>query len=82
MSELCAADLKSPPSSVGATVLEQQFRSSPYWSLRQLICVVDRGRVIVRGRLPSYYLKQVAQALAVKTVGVERIRSEIEVRSE
>ena len=82
MVQIFAADLKLPPSTVGVALLQEQFRSSPYWSLRQLICVLDQGRVTVRGTLPSYYLKQVAQAVATKALGIDRIRSDIDVRSE
>jgi hypothetical protein len=82
MVQILGADVKSPPSTVGVALLQQQFHSSPYWSLRQLICVLDQGRVTVRGTLPSYYLKQVAQSVATKALGVDRIRSDIDVQSE
>lgn len=70
------------PTALGATTLQEQFRSSPYWSVRQLSCVLDRGCVIVRGTLPSFYLKQVAQSIAIKELGNDRLRSDIDVRPE
>lgn len=82
MVQILGADLKSPPSAVGVALLQQQFRSSPYWSLRQLICVLDQGCVIVRGTLPSYYLMQVAQTVAAKALGINRIQNDIDVQSE
>ena len=60
--------------------LEQDLRSSPYWSLRQLVCQLDRDRVTLHGTVPSYYLKQVAQALALKAVGVGHVESDIDVQ--
>jgi len=82
MVQILGADLKSPPPTVGMALLQQQLRSSPYWSVRQLICILDHGCVIVRGTLPSYYLKQVAQAVAIKALGVDRMQSDIDVQSE
>jgi hypothetical protein len=70
------------PSTVGAALLQQQFHSSPYWSLRHLVCIFDRGCVTVRGTLPSYYLKQVAQSIAMKALGNDGIQSDIDVQSE
>ena len=81
MIQVLGADLKSPQASVGVALLQQQLRSSPYWSVRQLICVLDQGCVTVRGTLPSYYLKQVAQAVAIKALGVDRMQSDIDVQS-
>jgi len=72
----------SPLGAMSATALQQQLQSSPYWSVRQLICYVDQGRIVLRGTVPSYYLKQIAQSLAVKAVGAERMDSNIEVLPE
>jgi BON domain len=82
MSQIRAAALEAPASPPSASALQQQLQSSPYWSVRQLICHVDEGRVIVRGTVPCFYLKQVAQSLALKTVGVGPLWSDIEVRPE
>lgn len=66
------------------SVMEVRLRlaHSPYWSLRQLACEVEQGRVVVRGKVPSYYLKQVAQTLATQAVDKERLVSEITVCEE
>ncbi len=82
MVQIHAPEMKSPLPSLGAAVLQQQFRSSPYWSVRQLICVFDRGCVTIRGTLPSYYLKQVAQSIAMKSLGSDHIHSDIDVQPE
>jgi hypothetical protein len=66
---------------MGATALQRQFQTSPYWYLRRLTCAVAEGRVVLRGTVPCYYLKQIAHTIAVKTVGLGRIDSDIEVES-
>ena len=82
MAHILGPEIKSPLSSLGAALLQQEFRNSPYWSLRQLICVFDQGCVVVRGTLPSYYLKQVAQSIATKALGIDSIQSDIDVQSQ
>jgi hypothetical protein len=62
--------------------VEQQLQASPYWPIRQLVCHVDRDRITVRGCVSSYYLKQIAQSMAIKAVGTDRVTSEIEVKTE
>jgi hypothetical protein len=65
-----------------ALELESQFRASPYRAVRQLACHFDRGRTIIRGTVPSYYLKQVAESLAGKVVGEGNVESDIDVSVE
>jgi hypothetical protein len=60
--------------------LQKQFERSLYWPLRQLICQIEQDRVVLRGTVPCYYLKQLAQTLAIKSMGVGSISSDIEVR--
>ena len=56
------------------------FRQSPYRRLGQLMCEHHEGVVIIRGRLPSFYLKQIAQTLASKVDGVEEIINRTDVK--
>ena len=58
-----------------ATVL----RCSPYLALRLMRCSVTHGIVTLQGRLPSFYLKQIAQTRVCGVDGVLEVRSEIEV---
>jgi osmotically-inducible protein OsmY len=45
-----------------------------------LVAVVTDGDVVVlRGRVPSFYLKQLAQAIVLAVPGVEGLRNELEV---
>jgi hypothetical protein len=76
-----ALNVASSPSIAGAAV-EQRLRACPYWAVRQLVCHVDRSRVIVRGTVPSYYLKQVAEALVARATGPECIECDIDVQVE
>src|SRR4051812_26160953 len=41
--------------SAGVSALQRQFRTSAYWSIRQLVCEIDREHIVLRGTLPSYY---------------------------
>ncbi len=47
--------------------------------LKQVSCEMDDGVLTLRGRVPSYYLKQVAQAAVSRANGVRRIENRIEV---
>lgn len=47
--------------------------------LRHIHCDFEDGVATLRGRVPSYYLKQVAQSLVSTVDGVERVENEVEV---
>jgi osmotically-inducible protein OsmY len=53
----------------------------PYFSLRGVQCEFDEGVLILRGRVPSFYLKQVAQTLVRGVPGVERVANQLQVAS-
>jgi hypothetical protein len=58
---------------------EAGLRQSGYLALHAVACD-SRGEVVyLRGRVPSYYLKQVAQAIAGRVKGVARVVNLIEV---
>jgi osmotically-inducible protein OsmY len=57
------------------TVLNQ----SPLTHLRRLVVTVSEGEVIITGRVPSYYLKQLAQETIRPTLGDRRLRNQVEV---
>jgi osmotically-inducible protein OsmY len=50
-----------------------------YGPLRDIGVTVHARLVILEGRAPSYYLKQVAQATALAVPGVDRVRNDLEV---
>ena len=48
-------------------------------TLRGIQVEVHAGSVVLSGRLPSYYLKQIAQVSAMRVDGVVQVRNEIQV---
>lgn len=58
---------------------ENRLRANAYLALKNISCEFHEGVLTLRGCLPSYYLKQVAQEAVVATDGVERIENYIEV---
>jgi osmotically-inducible protein OsmY len=54
---------------------------SPYFALRDVGCVYRDGVLTLRGSLPSYYLKQVAQAVVAEAEGVTMVVNQIKVHS-
>jgi hypothetical protein len=76
-----ALDREAPPSR--RTTIDREaecrLRRSGYLALRDVSCDVRAGVVRLRGRLPTYYLKQVAQAVVAEVEGVRRIINLIDV---
>lgn len=62
-----------------AIVATQRLHSGPYTILRNVYCEVEDGRLVIRGRVNSFYLKQVAQSVVARVPGVAAIDNQIEV---
>jgi osmotically-inducible protein OsmY len=60
-------------------VAERALRSGPYPALKQLCCDCRGGVLVLRGCLPSYYLKQVAQEVVAHLEGVQGVENQIQV---
>ena len=58
---------------------ESRLRRSGYLALRDINCTCHDEEITLRGRLPTYYLKQLAQHLVAEIEGVRRTINEIEV---
>lgn len=58
---------------------KDRLRRTPYQALRALSCEYDQGALFLRGQLPSFYQKQLAQEAVVGLVGVAQIVNETEV---
>jgi hypothetical protein len=56
-----------------------QFRSSGYLALRGVTCEFHSGTARIRGHLPTFYLKQMAQEIVCAVVGVRSVVNQIEV---
>jgi osmotically-inducible protein OsmY len=62
-----------------ADLAERALRSGPYLALRNITCEWQDGVLTLRGCLPTYYLKQVAQAVVARIESVQQVINEIEV---
>jgi osmotically-inducible protein OsmY len=65
-------------------ILDEAHRalsSTGYGQLRNLHVYCDHGRVTLQGRVPSYYLKQVAQAAIQSLPAVCDIDNDLQVMS-
>ncbi len=62
-----------------ADLAERALRNSPYLVLRNVACECRDGVLTLRGCLPTYYLKQVAQAVVAHLDGVRQVVNEIQV---
>lgn len=51
----------------------------PHLSVQRIWCEFADGRLILRGQVPSYYHKQLAQAAVAGMEGVRQVVNEIEV---
>src|SRR5262245_24327609 len=61
------------------TVAERGLRSSRYSALQHVSCDCRGGVLVLRGCLPTYYLKQVAQEVVAHLEGVEGVENQIQV---
>ena len=58
---------------------QRRLSSSDYYSMRSVRCEYHEGVLTLRGRLPSFYLKQIAQTLVVSVHGVETVSNRVDV---
>lgn len=56
-----------------------RLRRSPYGELRHVACRFHEGILCLRGRVSSYYLKQIAQTLVLELDNVEAVNNQLEV---
>jgi hypothetical protein len=68
-----------PPTQRVAEGAENCLRHNSYLALKNVRCDYCGGVLTLRGCLPTYYLKQLAQSAVARVAGVERIVNEIEV---
>jgi osmotically-inducible protein OsmY len=58
---------------------ERALCSSGYGALRAIEVSVNARIVILQGRVPSYYLKQIAQAIALAVPGAHQVHNGLDV---
>lgn len=59
--------------------LSQSCHFSRHW--REILCDFEDGVLTLKGRLPSFYLKQVLQSIVRDVPGIERVRNQVDVVS-
>jgi hypothetical protein len=65
-----------------ATEIRRRLCSAGHWALRSIECEYCEGKVVLYGRVPSYYMKQVAQSVLLADPAVETLVNRIEVADE
>jgi osmotically-inducible protein OsmY len=55
------------------------LRTTGYVPLRDIAVTVQARLVMLEGQVPSYFLKQLAQASAMAVPGVQRVRNDLKV---
>lgn len=70
---MSALSVLSPPEPA------EVLTSSPLPQLRRLIVTVSEGEVVITGRVPTFYLKQLAQEAIRPTLGRRRLLNRVEV---
>jgi hypothetical protein len=58
---------------------QQMLESSNYLALRRLRCECHDGRLVISGRVPTYYLKQLAQSIVRQVAHLRRIDNQVDV---
>lgn len=58
---------------------QDRLRRSPYPAIRRLSCEQERDVLVLRGTLPSFYYKQLAQEAVRELVACGRLVNAIEV---
>lgn len=59
--------------------IERTLASTGYLPLRSVVVKVHEGLVTLKGRVPSYYMKQMAQTAAMQHQVIEMLCNDIEV---
>jgi len=63
----------------GEVLLNDRFQRSPYLPLRNIKCSLRDGVLWLCGRVPTFYLKQLAQSMGTCTEGVRQVVNELHV---
>lgn len=69
----------TPRSERIAQVAKERIRHESHLAMQRIWCAVERNQLLLRGQVPSYYHKQLAQEVVAGLEGVERVVNEIEV---
>lgn len=59
--------------------VDSAIKTSPHLTGHKVFCQEESGIVVLHGRVPSFFQKQMAQEALKKLEGVERVINELEV---
>jgi osmotically-inducible protein OsmY len=62
-----------------AETAKHQILHQPHLRMQRIWCECDEGCLFLRGQVPSFYFKQLAQEAVVGMEGVRQVVNEIEV---
>jgi osmotically-inducible protein OsmY len=62
-----------------ADAAKRRILHQPHLKMQRLWCEFERGRLVLRGQVPSFYFKQLAQEAVAGLTGVRQVVNEIEV---
>jgi osmotically-inducible protein OsmY len=62
-----------------AQAAKNRLLKNPYFPVQDVSCEYHAGVLLLRGRVPTYYLKQMAQEAVAGVEGVEEVVNETEV---
>lgn len=62
-----------------STSAKQRILHQPHLSVQRIWCDFDGCRLFLRGQVPSFYFKQLAQEAVADMEGIEQVVNEIEV---
>lgn len=68
-----------PDSKKTADAAKQRILHQPHLKMQRIWCECDEGCLFLRGQVPSFYFKQLAQEAVVGMKGVRQVVNEIEV---
>ncbi|WP_252853550.1 BON domain-containing protein [Aeoliella straminimaris] len=68
-------------SQTAITSLSSLLGDAVHPGLSGVSCQIDANMVVLRGEVPTFYLKQLAQETASRAAGVEKVNNEIEVHA-
>jgi len=62
-----------------AEAAKQRIRSQPHLAFHRIWCEYAGGRLFLRGQVPSFYHKQLAQESVAEMESIDQVVNEIEV---
>jgi osmotically-inducible protein OsmY len=58
---------------------KQRLQQQPHLTMQRIWCEFQEGRLFLRGQVPSFYHKQLAQVAVAGVEGIDQVVNDIEV---